>query len=245
MALFNIGLDLRKLLSLKYYFQFRKDKREWLRQGGKITKSYMILGDYSESAGSAKGHYFHQDLMVAKLVNEHNPKRHVDVGSRVDGFVAHVASYREIEVIDVRPLEQSAHTNIVFRQGDLMNPLDLEPTDSLSCLHAIEHFGLGRYTDPVDTEGHNRGIENLVNLIKLDGRMYLSFPIGQNDEVHFNAHRVFHPTTILRHPAIEKHMRLLRFDYVNDSGDLVQNTKVDSVVNIQFGCGIYTFERVK
>jgi len=28
----------------------------------------------------------------------------VDIGSRVDGFVAHVASFREIEVFDVRPI---------------------------------------------------------------------------------------------------------------------------------------------
>ena len=32
------------------------------------------------------------------------PEKHVDVGSRVDGFVAHVASFREIEVFDVRPI---------------------------------------------------------------------------------------------------------------------------------------------
>lgn len=65
----------------------------------------MILWDYSDNAGTSKGHYFHQDLLVAKLINEHNPKRHVDIASRVDGFVAHVASYREIEVVDVRPLK--------------------------------------------------------------------------------------------------------------------------------------------
>ena len=40
---------------------------------------------------------------------------------------------------------------VVFRQADLMNPVSLPITagegycDSLSCLHAIEHFGLGRY----------------------------------------------------------------------------------------------------
>ena len=41
-----------------------------------------------------------------------NLKRHVDIGSRLDGFVAHVASFREIEVLDIRPLKVNKHKNI-------------------------------------------------------------------------------------------------------------------------------------
>lgn len=245
LALLNLGFDPRKLLSCKFYPKFRKDKSEWLKQGGKITHNYMILSDYADNAGTSKGHYFHQDLLVAKLINEHSPRRHIDIASRVDGFVAHVASYREIEVVDVRPLEKSVHENIKFHQADLMNTQDLGKTDSLSCLHAIEHFGLGRYTDPIDVDGHNKGITNLVNLVEKNGRMYISFPIGENDEVHFNAQRVFHPTTILKHPSIEKSMRLVRFDFVDDNGDLHLSKSIEDVnVDTRYGCGIYTFEKM-
>ena len=245
-ALLHIGFDPRKIFSLKHYSRYRKDKLKWLRQGGKITRNYMILSDYDDSAGTFKGHYFHQDLLVAKLINKHKPKRHLDIASRVDGFVAHVASYREIEVVDLRSLHESVHENIVFRQADLMSPQDLGTTDSLSCLHAIEHFGLGRYTDHIDVEGHIKGIFNLVNMVALHGRMYISFPIGNEDEVHFNAHRVFHPTTILKHTSIEKYMRLIRFDYVDDNGDLhLCKSVYDVSSKMKFGCGIYTFEKVK
>lgn len=175
----NLGFDPRKVISYRFYPKFRRDKSEWLKQGGKITHNFMILSDYSDHAGTSKGHYFHQDLLVAKLINEHSPKRHIDIASRVDGFVAHVASYREIEVVDVRPFKKSVHENIKFRQADLMNPQDLGKTDSLSCLHAIEHFGLGRYTDAIDVDGHNKGIANLVDLVEENGRMYISFPIGK------------------------------------------------------------------
>ena len=245
-SLLNLGFDPRKVISLKFYPKFKKDKSQWLKQGGKITHNFMILSDYADNAGTSKGHYFHQDLLVAKLINEHNPKRHVDIASRVDGFVAHVASYREIEVVDVRPLEKSIHENIKFRQADLMKPQDLKKTDSLSCLHAIEHFGLGRYTDTIDVDGYNKGITNLVTLVEESGRMYVSFPIGTSDEVHFNAHRVFHPSTILKHPSIEKNMRLIRFDFVDDNGDLHLSKSIEDVVALdtQFGCGIYTFEKV-
>lgn len=205
----------------------------------------MILADYELLAGEAKGHYFHQDLLVAGYIFKNNPPRHVDVGSRIDGFVAHVASFRQIEFIDIRPSPKSQHENIIYRQADLMNPQDIGMTESLSCLHAIEHFGLGRYRDPIDVNGHQKGIDNLVNLVKRGGRFYISFPIGQNDEVHFNAHRVFHPKSILSISSISENMKLIRFDFVDDDGDLHLDASIDDAVGkTKFGCGIYTFEKI-
>lgn len=244
LSLLGLGFDPRKLLSLRHLSRFRRDRVEWLRQGGTITRGYRILTDYSDNAGTAKGHYFHQDLLVAQLINEHCPVRHVDIASRVDGFVAHVASWREIEVVDVRPLPESVHGNIRFLQADLMDPQDLGATDSLSCLHAVEHFGMGRYSDPIDVDGHIKGIANLVNLVAPGGRLYISVPIGHRDEVHFNAHRIFHPSSILNHDSIKKHMKLIRFDFVDDEGNLHLKACVGEVApDIDFGCGIYTFEK--
>ncbi|NBW82844.1 DUF268 domain-containing protein [bacterium] len=240
--IFALGFDPRAILTLRHYPKYLRHKREWKSKGGKITQNYMILGDYEDSAGKASGHYFHQDLLVASFIAGKNPKRHVDIGSRVDGFVAHVASFRKIEVVDIRPLPPSKHANIHYVQADLMNPSQLGKTDSLSCLHAIEHFGLGRYTDPIDVDGHIKGIANLVALVESGGTLYISFPIGQGDEVHFNAHRVFHPKTILTVPAIRDAMELKRFDYVDDAGDLHTDVSVDDAVGqTHTGCGIYTF----
>jgi len=242
----KLGLDIERILSYRFYLRFRKDKSEWIKQGGKITHNHMILTNYSENAGEVKGHYFHQDLLVARLVYEQAPNRHVDIGSRIDGFVAHVASYREIEVLDVRPLSESKHANIKFLQADLMQSQNLGDIDSVSCLHAIEHFGMGRYTDPIDVNGHIKGISNLVNLVSVGGRLYISFPIGKTDEIHFNANRVFHPTTIFEHPSIKKYMKLIRFDYVDDNGDLQMDKDIKDISpNIVNGCGIYSFERIK
>lgn len=239
-----LGFDIRKIISFKNYPKFKKQKKEWINQGGKITHSHMILSNYSGPAGNSKSHYFHQDLLVAKYIYKHKPSRHIDVGSRFDGFVAHVASYREIEVLDIRPITESEHSNIKFLKADLMRPQEIGYTDSLSCLHAIEHFGLGRYGDPIDVDGHNKGIKNLVSLLKNKGRMYISFPIGKKNEVHFNAHRVFHPEYIFKHPSIKEFMTLLRFDYVDDRGDLHVDTSIDKInKNIRLGCGIYTFEK--
>lgn len=242
----NFGFNPLMLKNVIYLPLYWRQKKEWLKQGGQIDSNYMILMDYADNAGNAKGHYFHQDLLVANLIFKGNPVRHVDVGSRVDGFVAHVASFREIEVVDIRPLEKSAHTNIKFIQLDLMNYGDLEKTDSLSCLHTIEHFGLGRYTDPIDVHGHIKGIDNLVSLVKDDGYFYLSLPIGRRDEVHFNAHRIFHPETILSISSIQENMELIRYDFIDDEGNVHLDRAVDDSINsFDYGCGIYTFRKIK
>lgn len=243
----KLGFNFDVIKNFKNYPLYRNHRNAWLAQGGAITKNYMILSDYAENAGSSNGHYFHQDLLVANFIFKDNPVRHVDVGSRIDGFIAHLASFREVEVFDIRPMVASVHKNIIFRQVNLMelNNKVIEPTESLSCLHAIEHFGLGRYTDPIDINGHLKGIDNLVKLVKHGGLLYISFPIGLTDEVHFNAHRVFHPQSILSFPGISDSMKLVRFDFVNDLGDLVLNASLnDAVGNVKFGCGIYTFQKI-
>ena len=204
----------------------------------------MILSGYEGSAGIAKGHYFHQDLIVAQSIYKNNPKRHIDVASRIDGFVAHVASFRKLEILDVRPLPSSEHENIKFIQADFTKATNIGHTDSLSCLHALEHFGLGRYSDPIDINGHINGIKNMINMISKGGRLYVSVPVSTREGVHFNALRVFSVKSIPDLPIIKKNMALERFDFVDDNGELFVKENINkSFGDINFGCGIYTFLR--
>jgi hypothetical protein len=156
-----------------------------------------ILGERNDPSGSL-GAYFHQDLTVARWIHEAKPRRHVDVGSRLDGFIGSLAVFREVEVIDIRPQTETVR-NVKFHQLDLMADLPAEwtnCTDSLSCLHTIEHFGLGRYGDEIDPTGHLKGIERLKAMIAPGGTLYLSTQIG-HERIEFNAHRVFAPATVL------------------------------------------------
>lgn len=227
---------------IRFLGKFLRDRHDFLEQGGKITDLYPILNEHLETAGSANGHYFHQDLLVAQLIHRAQPQRHIDVGSRVDGFVAHVATFRQIDVIDIRPMPVSEHSNIRFIQADLaQGGADLAGcSDSVSCLHVLEHFGLGRYGDRVDPEGHRKGIGALVRMVKDQGTLYLSSPIGR-PRVCFNAHRVFHPHDFPMWLAPS--MELIRFDYVDDEGALHQNAGLNDVPQLEYGCGIYTFRK--
>lgn len=195
----QFGFDPRKpFLS---FFGLPRFVRDYLRfRSGYFGRLEIMpcLSDWSEENGTTKSEYFWQDLLVARMVFAAKPERHVDIGSRVDGFVAHVASFRDIEVFDVRPTSASI-PGVEFKQADLMKPMGGLDSycDSLSCLHALEHFGLGRYGDPVANDGFERGFSSMAGLLKEGGIFYLSVPVGA-ERVEFNAHRVSDPRRILR-----------------------------------------------
>ena len=202
--------DYKKLLDDYQVFQKQKEKSKY-RDDFIFGKIYPCLNDKYENNGSATGHYFHQDLLVARRIYENKPEKHIDVGSSVGGFVAHVASFREITVIDIRPSIGKSH-NITFVQQDFMSELDkslISSTDSLSCLHAMEHFGLGRYGDPLNYDGYIIGIENFYKVLKKNGKLYFSVPIGNPQRIEFHAHRVFSPKYLV--DIFSKNLKLIIF----------------------------------
>lgn len=237
--------------SLQGWPAFKRDLKEIRKQlknntDFKITSWYPVLRERFETNGALKDHYFHEDLLVARRVFENKPSLHVDVGSRVDGFVAHVASFREIEVFDIRP-QLAQVKNIRFVTTDFMNiPASLHDyTDSLSSLNVIEHFGLGRYGDPIDVNGHLKGLENMRKVLKQGGKFYFSTPIGFL-RIEFNAHRVFSMEYLLK--LFAPYYQIDFFSYVDDAGDLHENVMLsEEQIKLNFGCqlGFGIFEMTK
>lgn len=240
------GNNLSKLLKAMPSFlrEYRELKRQVTDGRGDFPfgKFYPCIEERSQESGTASGHYFHQDLLVAGKIFKNKPLKHVDIGSRVDGFIAHVASFREIEVFDIRNLTTQID-NIIFKQVDMMDPqLNLQNyCDSLSCLHALEHFGLGRYGDRIDYQGHLQGWQNIYNVLKSKGKLYFSVPIGKQ-RIEFNAHRVFSLDYLLK--MIKDRYQIDSFSYVNDAGDLIKNADlnqnaVENNFSCDYGCGIF------
>jgi hypothetical protein len=199
-----------------------------------------ILSDATSSSGVAKGHYFHQDLWAARRIHTQKPSQHIDVGSRVDGFVAHLLTFMNVTVIDVRPLVSKV-PGLAFTQKDMMAEYGAEAlsSESVTCLHALEHFGLGRYGDPFDWNGWRKGLVNLASIVKEGGRLYLSVPIGPQ-VVEFNAHRIFAPQTIINE-AGKLGLSLHEFSFIDDDGDFHPAIKVEEAAGCRFGCGCFEF----
>jgi len=244
------GFDIRKFIyAIKGSFFYFKGFCRFYLEHRKATYKFKkikfdpVLDNWYTLAGNAKGHYFHQDLIIAQSIYKNNPNKHIDVGSRIDGFIAHVASFREIFIADIRDFS-STNKAIHYLQVDLMSELDIdlrECCDSLSCLHALEHFGVGRYGDPISYEGYLSGLENLTKMLQVKGKLYISVPIGE-ECINFNAHRIFSLGYFL--DLLEKNFVLDKFSYVDDNGDLHENINIaekdkkDSF-NCEYGCGIF------
>lgn len=233
--------------SIPYLMNLAKIKKQLKSEDNfELTKLYPCLDDRYEDAGVLAGHYFYQDLYVANKIFKANPQKHVDLGSRVDGFVAHVASFREIEVFDIRPLNKKIN-NVKFFKADLMDK-DFSISDycdSISSLHAIEHFGLGRYGDEIDVSGHLTGLANIAMILKRGGTFYFSAPIGKQ-RIEFDAHRVFSLKYLLS--LFEKDYFIKSFAFIDDNeiltaGVELNNTDIENNLNCNFGCGI--FELIK
>lgn len=237
----QIGINISKVKNIIYIYKYFKD---YLKFSEKSTIDFIapILGQHNEKSSVVTKHYFNQDLLVASYIFKKKPKRHVDIGSRIDGFVAQVASFRRIEVFDIRD-NSFQHKNIIFKKKDItkIDKSFKNYCDSLSCLHTLEHFGLGRYGDQIDPIGYLKGFKNLIELLKTNGRLYVSFPISNKNITYFNSERSFQPKEILKW---SDKLRLIRFDFIDDNDQIFLDVNLYKFnKRIKYGCGIYTFKK--
>jgi SAM-dependent methyltransferase len=246
-AVYLTGFDPRRAMAAASGLpRFLRDARRYSSKLGSgdfalhLGDVFPILTEFGEQAGQASGHYFHQDLWVARRIFLARPKRHVDIGSRLDGFVAHVLTFMPVTVVDVRPLNSPVQgLEFVRDDATTLARFEDDSLQSVSTLHAIEHFGLGRYGDPVDPESCFVAMRSLQRVLAPGGDLYFSVPIGR-ERVEFNAHRVFAPATSLR--AFDG-LTLHAFAAVDDRGDLCEGQAPEAFSASRYACGMFHFRK--
>jgi len=229
---------------LPRFFRDARSYRDAVRHGTSFPFAWSdvqpMLADFAAPAGSAGGQYFHQDLWAARRIHAARPRSHVDIGSRVDGFVAHVLTFMPVTVLDIRPLESDVR-GLTFVQGDVCRlcAFASDSVESLSCLHAVEHIGLGRYGDPIAPDGWLAGLRECSRVLAPGGRFYLGTPVGR-ERLHFNSGRVFSPVTII---AALQALHLVSFSAVNDAGHLVEPADPAAFTSAEYSCGLFEFTK--
>lgn len=228
----NFGLDFKKciqsLMNIKrfvleyYYFKKNYDK---------LIKFNPSLNDYNENAGDENSEYFINDLFIAQKIYNDNPAVLLDIGSRLDGYIAHVASFREINVLDIRPFKSRIH-NIFFHQADLMKSIPKKfhnYADYITCIHSLEHFGLGRYGDTLNPDGYKLGLKNISKILKKNGTFVFSVPIGK-ECVEFNSHRIFNPFMLIDLMS-SYGFKIINFFYLNKN-KIIESTNYINTFNL-------------
>lgn len=233
---------------------------EYTRQRGDSSRfpivdddQWIFLTDCLQEAGSAN-YYFFQDMWAAREIYRSNVKHVYDIGSRLDGYIAHLLAMEvHVTLLDIRPLPHKIE-GVDFIQTDATN-LDNIPDESietLSSLCALEHFGLGRYGDPINYDGWRKALHAIKRKLKVGGTFYLSVPVGSVERVQFNAHRIFHPMTIVNEMTPE--LILHEFSVIDESdskivtvfkggGDISAVERVTKNLG-NFRTGLFTFKKI-
>jgi hypothetical protein len=222
---------LRFICSLCKYSLLRSGSRFQAHKSIPMVALYPVINEHYQRVGSSSAHYFNQDILVARDIIKKNPGLHVDVGSRIDSFVGHLlSSDLEVLVGDIRKVDYDIDKLTTF-QFDLMRERGFgnhcAKYKSVSCLHAIEHMGLGRYGDKLDKDGHIKALINLRDLLDLDGILYLSHPFGQRLRIEFNAHRVF-TLEYMRLLFNSLDLVVIDFKYICDQG-LIHYPSIEAI----------------
>lgn len=241
-----IGINPVRMIRLIFLPRFFRDWRRYSKALQKPTfkakagQLYPILIDYTDQAGFMQSDYFHQDIWAAKRIFKAKPGKHIDIGSRIDGFIAHLLIFMEVTQIDVRPLDKDIPgLHFIRDDATTLKSLENNSVSSLSSLHAAEHFGLGRYGDPVDPDACFKFMKSLQRVLAPKGRLYFAVPVGQ-ERVEFNAHRVFAPSTIL---DTFDALQLVSFSAVDDAANFYEKVEPEFVQNANFACGLFEFTK--
>ncbi|GFI16227.1 hypothetical protein IMSAGC009_01391 [Lachnospiraceae bacterium] len=213
--LLNLGIYREDIISLEQAMdicdleKFERDKNQYIHMMEKSDNpmnlnfrfdkrhEYPVLSEWRQEAGTIDD-YFWQDLWGALRIKHSGVRKHFDIGSRIDGFIAHlVVAGIQVDLMDIRPLKVEI-PNVGFIKTDATRLQEIPDKSivSLSALSSLEHFGLGRYGDSVDPNACFDAFASIQRVMKNGGRVYLSLPIGQ-EHLEFNAHRVFSPITVI------------------------------------------------
>jgi SAM-dependent methyltransferase len=223
----------------RYLVEWDVYKKAATEQQLSFQDSYPCLTDRVK-ATPFDPHYFFQAAWLARRVHQAVPPFHVDIGSSVMMINVLSASAKTI-FVDYRPLRVQL-SNLLPLGGDIVRlPFRSGAIASLSCLHVIEHVGLGRYGDPINPVGSQLAAAELQRVLQPGGRLFLSVPVGR-ERVCFNAHRVFSPSTIR---AFFPELQLKSFSLVDDSGQLHEGVPLEAAVKLDYGCGLFEFVKAR
>ena len=197
----------------------------------------MYVNDKSEKT-SFDAHYVYHPAWAARIVAKNAPPKHVDIASTVN-FSSMLSAFVPVEFYEYQPsgLQLSGLTE---KFADLYAlPFADKSLDSLSCMHVVEHIGLGRYGDPLDADGDMKAAKELSRVLAVGGTLLFVVPVGKT-RLCFNAHRIYSYQMII---DMFPELTLKSFSLVDDQRKFNNNCDPALVAEQSYGCGCFEFTR--
>jgi len=190
---------------------------------------------------SFDAHYIYHPAWAARVLAQIKPPHHVDISSKLD-FSTIVSAFIPVKFYDYRPAHISL-SNLTSEHADLLNlPFKDSSIPSLSCMHVVEHVGLGRYGDEIDPDGDLKAIRELKRVLARKGTLLFVVPIGK-PKIQFNAHRIYSYEQILGH---FKDLKLEEFALIPDDAQktgIIHNATKEAADGQAYGCGCFWFTK--
>ncbi len=231
----------RKLGFLAKFREFQKRNSQERPEFTVTWKDRWVRIDDATVKLPFDAHYVYHTAWAARVLAELRPSKHIDISSYTY-FATLVSAFLPVEFYDYRPAEIQL-SNLTCGSADLNQlPWEDRSIESLSCMHTIEHIGLGRYGDPIDPNGDKRALSELSRVLRRGGSLLIVVPVGR-PRIQYNAHRIYGPAMI---EALLPELTLRRWALLPDdtSDGLVENPPYDLALQQRYGCGCFWFERV-
>lgn len=205
----------------------------------KINDFYPQLKDRTIKTGFDR-HYVYHTAWAARVVSEIKPIKHVDISSSLF-FSGIVSAFIPVDFYDYRPAELNL-SNLSSKQGNLMSlPFEDSSIQSISCMHTIEHIGLGRYGDEIDSNGDIKAVNELKRVVAINGNLLIVLPIGNKSIIEFNAHRIYTYDQVIE---MFSGLKLKEFSLIpeyENSGGIKRNASIELIKNEKYACGCFWF----
>lgn len=187
-------------------------------------------------------HYVFFIAWAVRKVKKINPKLHIDMSSSLH-FCTTLSAFIPVKFYDYRRVDLSLD-NLETGAADLTDLKDFEDesVESISCMHVVEHIGLGRYGDPIDPDGDIKAINELKRVLAKNGNLLFVVPMGQA-EIRYNAHRLYSYSQIIEYFS---DMKLVEFALIPDEeeqGQLITNASKEMADKQTYACGCFWFSK--
>lgn len=237
-----VGSIRQAIRLLPQYLALKRASGGRARFSLRLRDAKPCLADATSTTGFDRHYVFHT-AWAARILAKSMPKIHTDISSSLH-FIVNVSAFVPVRFLDYRPANLGL-SGVTEDAVDLLNlPFVDDSIPSLSCMHVVEHIGLGRYGDPIDYDGDIHAARELKRVLAVDGQLLFVVPVAAEPCIQFNAHRIYSFVQVL---SMFEGLVLDEFSLIPnraEDGGLVPWPSEDLMARQTYACGCFLFRKV-